>query len=270
MKQLSIIAVILITISTQSFAQRGWELGGYIGSSFYFGDLNTEFRLNKPRPAFGIVGRRNFNTRVCASMSLNYSRVAANDEDSSNSFENMRNLSFFGNVIDLSTVIEFNFFNYVHGDKNEWFTPYMFAGFGVLNCNPKAELNGVSYSLRDLGTEGQSVGNEYGTITTSFVAGIGLKWDINYEYSFNLHLRANRVLSDHFDDVSGTYPDLNQLESRRGIEAAQLSDRSGIDGFASIGRQRGDSRNRDTYIVIGIGIMKYFGYLPCPAISDHK
>ena len=249
-------------------AQKGWEVGGYIGFGNYFGDLNTEFRLDKPRPAFGLIGRRNFNTRVSTSLSLNYTRVTATDQDSGNSFEQMRNLNFFGNVFDLNAHIEFNFFNYVHGTRDEWFTPYIFAGFGVLKFNPKRKLNGTTYSLKEFGTEGQSLGSEYGGISASYVAGIGMKWDINVDWSFNLHLRASRVLSDHFDDVSLTYPNQSILQ-QRGAIAVQLSDPSGIDGFATEGRQRGDSNNRDYYVVIGIGIMKYFGYLPCPKLSDH-
>ena len=50
--------------------------------------------------------------------------------------------------------------------------------------------------------------------------------------------------------------------------AAALSDRSGIEGFATPGRQRGDSTTKDKYVVIGIGIMRYFGFLPCPKISN--
>ena len=129
MNRLVIICICILSCIGTANAQRGYELGGYIGTAYYFGDLNTNFRLNKPRPSIGIMGRRNFNTRISASLSLNYTRVSADDMDSGNSFENMRNLNFFSNVIDLNANFEFNFFKYVHGSRDHWFTPYIFGGF---------------------------------------------------------------------------------------------------------------------------------------------
>jgi len=260
---------LFFSLSTSVSAQKGWELGGWLGTSYYLGDLNTEFRLNRPGLAGGLMARYNFNTRVCNSTSLNYGRIRARDEDSSNSVEKMRNLSFFSDVFDLTSTLEFNFFNYVHGSRDEWFTPFIFAGFGIERYNPKREFAGQVYELREYGTEGQAPGNEYGNIAASMVAGIGLKWDINLDWSFNLHLKGVRVATDYLDDVSTVYPDLNLLQTTHGDIGVSLADPSGIDGFAFPGRQRGTSNTNDQYLVVGIGIMKYFGYLPCPKISEH-
>jgi len=252
--------------SAQAFGQKGWELGGWLGTSYYFGDLNTEFRLNRPGLAGGAVARYNFNTRICNNLSINYGRIRARDEDSNNSFERMRNLSFYSNVFDISNTLEFNFFNYVHG-TDEWYTPYVLAGFSVFSYSPKTELNGDVYNLRDFTTEGQLVGESYGNIHAAFKVGIGMKWDINEVWSFNVQLGSRKVFTDYLDDVSTTYPDLNTLVLTQGPVAAQLSDRSGIDGFATQGRQRGDSKENDSYHFIGIGLMRYFGNLECPKVS---
>ena len=53
-------------------AQQGFEAGGWIGVSNYFGDLNTTFDVSKPGIAGGLVGRYNFNNRVCLKLSANY------------------------------------------------------------------------------------------------------------------------------------------------------------------------------------------------------
>jgi len=269
MNKIVLTIIVLISLSSTTFAQRGWEVGGYVGLAEYFGDLNTEFRLNKPGPALGLIGRRNFNTRVSTALTVNYARLRADDADSGNSFEQMRNLSFFNNVFSANLHFEFNFFNYVHGSRDEWFTPFIFAGFGIERYNPKREFAGQVYELREYGTEGQAPGNEYGNIAASMVAGIGLKWDINLDWSFNLHLKGVRVATDYLDDVSTVYPDLNLLQTTHGDIGVSLADPSGIDGFAFPGRQRGTSNTNDQYLVVGIGIMKYFGYLPCPKISEH-
>jgi len=265
-KYLFTISLIFI-LSVCSLAQKGWELGGWLGTSYYFGDLNTEFRLNRPGLAGGLMARYNFNTRVSVSNSFNFGRIRAKDEDSSNSVEKMRNLSFYSNVFDLSSTMDFNFFNYVHG-TDEWYTPYVFGGFSVFSYSPKAELDGDTYNLRDFTTEGQLDGESYGNIHAAFTYGIGMKWDINEEWSFNLSLGSRSVFTDYLDDVSNTYPDQNTLTLTQGPIAAQLSDRSGIDGFATQGRQRGDSKENDSYHFIGIGLMRYFGNLECPKISN--
>ena len=87
----------LFTIS--SFAQKGWELGGWIGISNYFGDLNTSIKITDPGPAFGVVGRYNFNERTCFKMSVNYGFIYANDANSRNNFE-VQQISF-PSVVDL-------------------------------------------------------------------------------------------------------------------------------------------------------------------------
>jgi len=257
----------ILLLSISSNAQKGWELGGWLGTSYYFGDLNTELRLNRPGLAGGLMARYNFNTRVCNSTSINYGRIRAKDEDSSNSVEKMRNLSFFSDIFELSSSLEFNFFNYVHG-TDEWYTPYVFGGFTVFSYNPKAQLNGETYNLRDFNTEGQFAGESYGNFHAAFNFGIGMKWDINENWSFNLSLGSRKVFTDYLDDVSTTYPDQNTLILTQGITASELSDRSGIDGFATQGRQRGDSKENDSYHFIGIGLMRYFGTLECPKISN--
>jgi len=44
----SIIICLIAFSSIAAHAQKGWELGGWIGASNYFGDLNTNFRINDP------------------------------------------------------------------------------------------------------------------------------------------------------------------------------------------------------------------------------
>ena len=43
---------------------RGWEAGGQIGVSNYFGDLNTNWRLDRMHLAGGLNARYNFNDRL--------------------------------------------------------------------------------------------------------------------------------------------------------------------------------------------------------------
>lgn len=253
-------------------AQRGWEAGGSLGLSYYFGDLNTGYQLNKPGPAASINGRFNFNKRTSVVFSGSYAYIYADDADSKNDFEIARNLSFSSHIIDLATTFEFNFLPYTHGSYNESFTPYVLTGFSVFRYNPRAKLNDTWYNLRDMGTEGQQVGNEYYLISASWVYGFGVKMDLTRVWSLNIEMNGRRVFTDYLDDVSTTYTDKNTLQSRRGQTAVLLSDRSMEDPrFPEIGeegRQRGDSKDNDSFNMVKVSLMYYFGRVRCPAISE--
>ena len=157
---------------------QGWEVGGWLGVSHYFGDLNTNFDLKHPGFAGGAVFRYNFNDRLCFKMGANYGSLSADDKNSTNVFEQRRNLNFKSVLFDASATFEFNFLPYIHGHRDYWYTPYMFAGFTAFYWNPKTKYNGNWENLRDLGTEGQFRGDEYNPTTGAFSYGLGLKMDI--------------------------------------------------------------------------------------------
>lgn len=260
------------TTATAQLQMKGAEVGGWLGTAFYLGDLNTEFRFNRPGPAGGIAGRYNFNHRLAARLSLNYGRVEAYDSDSENTFEQLRNLSFRSDVIDGTAQLEFNFLPYYHGSDEYFFTPYAFAGVSVFHYRPTTlDDRGERVNLRELGTEGQMRGDEYSTISTALAYGIGIKWDLSYEWSMDVHLGVRNARTDYLDDVSTVYPDLRQLERQRGPLAAQLSDRSitplGTDPIDREDTQRGDDSVNDRYLFLGIGLNYYFGDVLCPTIS---
>ena len=260
----------IVGFSLSANAQKGYELGGWLGTSFYYGDLNNRLSIHKPGLAGGLMARRNFNSRVSATASLNYGRIGGDDADSPNTFEQNRNLSFKSDIFDFSATIDFNFFNYVHGSSSEYYTPYFFGGISLLRYNPKAELNGETFNLRDFGTEGQLQGEEYGSINASLLIGGGWKWDISESWSLNIFASYHNAFTDYLDDVSNTYPDFTTLLSRHGQTAVDLSDRSLIEGIGVAGRQRGNSKNNDSYFFVGIALMKYFGSLECPKISNGR
>lgn len=270
MKKLLLAAILAcFTLATQ--AQMGWELGGWGGVSYYFGDLNTSYSLSTPGPAAGAAARWNFNNRVCLKFSGNIGYVSADDANSSNSFEQARNLHFRSLIFDGTGQFEFNFLPYNHGSRDEFYTPYLFAGFSVFNFNPQAEYQGEWVDLRPLGTEGQFRGEEYFTTVGAFAIGGGFKIDLSYRWSINAEISARRLFTDFVDDVSGTYPDMDDLEALNGQIAVDLSDRSIVGAneipIGQTGRQRGSDNGNDIVIFAGVGLMYYFGDIRCPTYS---
>ncbi len=268
----SSISIILIFcfLAIHLQAQKGVELGGWLGSSWYLGDLNTEYDLGLPGGAGGLIARYNFNHRISVTAAGNYGRVRGDDARSNNSFQRNRNLHFYSDVYDVSAVAEFNFFPYFHGSELEYYTPYIFGGFNFFRFNPKAELNGTVYELREMGTEGQLPGQEYNFFSFGLAYGVGWKWDINRLWSINIFASSRRLFTDYLDDVSNVYPEYNQLRADRGDVAVLLANRSDMEDFGAAGTQRGDTTNNDSYHFVGISIMRYFGRLECPPISRIK
>ena len=269
----------ILTSGISLQAQEGLEVGGWLGITNYFGDLNTNLRLNRIGPAGGVGFRYNFNERLAVKLSANMGEVEAYDSDSPNIYERARNLHFRSQVADTGLQMEFNFLPYNHGSQDENWTPYLFLGMGVSYFNPQAKMDGDWHELRPLGTEGQFKGEEYYTVSGGWVYGAGFKIDLSYEWSLNIDISARRLFSDYLDDVSGVYPDPDNVQDLRGDFATRFIDRSGElfakdpDFFTrnslefpigEEGRQRGNSGDNDTYVYFGIGLYYYFGDLKCP------
>ena len=261
------IVSLLLVMGINLSAQKGWEVGGWLGTSLYYGDLNNKVNFNSPGIAFGALGKWNFNNRIAFRGSLNFGQISANDADSGNNFNRNRNLSFKSNIYDITTGFEFNFLEHIRGSKFETYTPFVFVGLSLFRYNPTAELNGVKYALQELGTEGQDISEEYFLVSGGITLGAGFKYDLSEDVTFAAEFTTRRLFTDYIDDVSTTYPDKARLLGVRGPEAVALSDRSLIEGIGIEGRQRGNSSDNDRYTFLSLSITKYFGRLECPRIS---
>ena len=265
------ILLTLLAFFTQLNGQKGWEVGAGAGVAYYFGDLNTNFDLDRPGLMASFIGRYNFNKRIDLKFSGNIGRVSAEDADSKNAFERARNLSFRSNIYDAAVQLEFNFFPYEHGSRENYYTPYFFLGFNLFGFNPQANLNDEWINLAALGTEGQEEGDEYFRLSSGFVFGAGFKIDLTPVWSLNFEFSGRQLATDFLDDVSGVYPNPVSLLSRRGQTAVDLSDRSipDLNNFqiGEPGRQRGNSRDNDSYNFLSVSLIYYLGTLQCPPIS---
>ena len=128
-------------------------------------------------------------------------------------------------------------------------------------------MDGVTYPLQELGTEGQEISEEYFLVSGGITLGAGFKWDLSSDVTFAAEFTTRRVFTDYLDDVSTTYPNKATLQVIRGPQAAALSDRSLVDGIGIEGRQRGNSSDNDRYTFLSFSFTKYFGRLECPKIS---
>lgn len=265
-----ILLACLIVSVTMAFAQRGWEAGIGLGASHYFGDLNTDNEINEIGIAGTAFARYNFNNRLAWRLGLSYGQISGSDTNSENNFENLRNLSFRSDIGEAAATLEFNFLPYNHGSRDKFFSPYLMAGFNVYLYDPEAEIDGTFHKLRELGTEGQFIGEEYNTIDMGLVYGGGVKVSISFEWAIQVELSSRLLFTDYLDDVSTTYPDYDDLEGLRGDIAVALADRSlevSPTAIGETGRQRGNSTNNDFYAFLTVSMVYYFGGINCPNVS---
>lgn len=259
---------VCLTFFTPAKAQEGWEIGGYAGISSYYGELNPQFSFRRIGPSLGFFGRKNFDGRLCLRLAGSFANVGGNDATSSGAFERARNLNFSSNVFEASAVVEFNF-QYFHSNSRDDkpVSPYLLAGIGFFHFNPTTQFMGGRYSLRDLGTEGQARGEEYGLVSGAVLLGGGIKADINPSWSVNFEVTGRATFTDYLDDVGGVYADYRTVAGYHGEVAGILSDRSVEIGerIGLPGRQRGDSKGNDSYLLVTVGIAYRFMPLVCPA-----
>jgi hypothetical protein len=268
LKNIVFLLVVGILNLNSVFAQEGWELGGFVGMSTYYGDLNPKFSFKRLGPSLGVLARKNFDGRLCFRVAASYANVGASDKKAKGEFERARNLSFSSNIFEASAVMEFNFQDFHsnrRGDKPV--APFLMAGLGVLHFNPTTVYEGVRYNLRDMGTEGQARGEEYGLVTGAVILGGGVKIDMNQNLSWNVEISGRLAFTDYLDDVSGVYGDPNAIAGYHGDIAAALADRSVEIGerIGRAGRQRGDSKANDSYVFLTVGLAYRFIPIGCPS-----
>jgi hypothetical protein len=235
------------------------EMGVMLGISGYKGDLNpVMYNSELIRPAVGILYRRCYSNHWSFRAGISLLKIKGDDALSKDTFQLNRNLMFKSNIVEVHMGYEFNFFSYQTANPATFFTPYVFAGIAVYRFNPKAELNGEWYALQPLHTEGQGTQKfpdrkPYSRTSISLPFGGGFKFSIHKRLGIQIETGVRRTYTDYLDDVSKTYADAQQIRKEYGKAAGLLSDRSILKpDTGNMGRQRGNSTDRDWYYFTGI------------------
>lgn len=257
----------------ESFVHTG-EIGIGIGAGHYFGDLNSQARVNRPKVAAGIFFRKQISNYIGVRVYAEYAQLGYSDRYSENPTERRRNLSFNTNVWELGVSGDFNFFRFQPGFEGFNFTPYVGLGIGAFSYDPYALLNGQKFLLRPLGTEGQGSSLypdrvTYNAIGISIPFTLGIKYALNPRTNFFAEIIYRFTNTDYLDDVSGAsyapdaFPPLPDGSPSNGF---LLQDRSYETG-SSIGikgRQRGNSLKKDAFATIKVGLSFNLQTYRCP------
>lgn len=273
------IAVIMSYTGSQaqvldSYVHEG-EFGFSVGAAHYMGDLTADMRLGMAKPKFsgGIFFKKQFNNYIGMKVGGHYAFVGYSDRYSKNRVQQIRNLSFNSNIWELSVSGEFNFFRFQPGFDEYRFTPYVSFGAGVFTYDPYTYLNGEKYDLRSVGTEGQGSAaypnlKPYSSMAICIPLGVGLKYSLTEKVNVFAEAVYRFTNTDYLDDVSGMYaPDAFPANPNGTPSAGYLlQDRSYEYGtpIGIKGRQRGNSKAKDGYATIEIGLSFNLSSYKCP------
>jgi hypothetical protein len=256
------------------------EFGIAVGAGHYFGDLNTRAALNRPNFSGGMYFIKQFNNYIGLRISGDYAFLGYSDIYSNNETQKRRNLSFNTNVWEFSLSGYFNFFRFIPGVAGYKFTPYVSLGAGIFTYDPYAYLQGTKYFLRPLGTEGQNIDTtqkQYGDMAICIPFTLGFKYSINENMNVFAEVGYRFTTTDYLDDVSGNYAGadafvLTHPDGTQEVEypAYYLQDRSYETGtpIGIKGRQRGNSSQKDAYVLFHIGVSFNISSYKCPTVKS--
>ncbi len=266
----------LLLTSEDSNAQRRYdisyqEVGGWIGASNYYGDLNPSFSIKGTRPAFGGYYRHTFTPYIAVRVGGALGFVAFKDSYTNSPWQQARNLSFRTHIAEVGGSVEFNFLRYIPMDKNHYATPYLTMGLSLFHFSPKAKYDGKWHNLSDIGTEGQQQTDltgvkPYKKIQPAIPIGIGFKYWLKGKWTLSAELSHRFTFTDYIDDVHEVY--MNQLLITDQTSAV-LADPSIItqpnDPLGDqAGVQRGDRVTKDSYMFFQISLSYAIFKIKCP------
>jgi hypothetical protein len=244
------------------------EYGPTIGFSTYQGDINPFSNRLSVQGANLLIGlNAGITVNEFYGFKFTYlnTTLSSSDKQSFDKWRLSRNLSFRTKIHEFSLTNEIQLFDILKMFRKYNLKPYLVFGVGVFKFNPKANYHGKWYDLQPLGTEGQGLEGSnterYDLTEISFPLGFGLRYEFNNNFALAISFEQRITLTDYIDDVSTTYPDLNQLQKERGQLAALLSYRGGEvpEGNTDLGEishfGRGNENENDWFFSTNISFL---------------
>lgn len=280
-KYIRFILILVLVLTIKPTKAQFVEIGIMGGASNYSGDLSDEGVAFKETHLSGaLFGRYNFTNKWAVKGFAGYGKISGDDKNyavaptaakPAGNFQYWRNLNFYSHIFEFSVQAEYNLLpNDLSSYNSRPFIPYIFAGIGIVNFNPKTTLGGTELELQPLGTEGQGTTSynnlkKYDLTVYSIPVGIGFRQKIGEAFFLGLEAGVRFTGTNYLDDVGGKYADAQVVGASYGIKAQAISDRSiertadGLPYFVE-GSPRSDRKifTKDLYFMAGITISYVF------------
>lgn len=241
--------------------QRSLMLTAGTGSSTYYGELSNPGQLLKFGANLNVGLQIYVNPRISVRGELNWFQLKGSDAEANDQGRKVRGLSFLNNCFELSATGAINLFE--NGNRyyrRPSFNVYGFAGLGLLYHNPTAKLNGKSYALEPLHTEGVSYSRV--GLVIPFGLGVRLKTGPNTNIVFEGGYR--KTFTDYLDDVSNKYvaPSADQVTAyfqnpNNPAYNTLTTIAPGEVNNYSAGSKRGNPNATDSYFLLNVKVEYY-------------
>lgn len=263
-----------------------WEAGLTVGPSNFLGDLGGNYGIGRPflkdnniqmtKLTYGAHASFHPNEFFAFRFAVNLGSLEGDDaiikgKGGYEEARRARNSNFKSKLKEAIVVAEFYpgvFFEYEPEDIYHKWRPYVLAGVGVFNFNPKGfdPVTGSWVELKPLRTEGQGFAEfpdrkEYKLTQLNLPMGAGIKYYITERSNISLEVIHRTTFTDGIDDVSTRYIDPNLFyqyipqyyaTTQQADLAARMSNKSGTTGTRFLpGKKRGTPENNDAYYSVG-------------------
>ncbi len=242
--------------------KRTFEIGIMNGVTNYFGDLSTSnFNRDEINYAVGLRFRYNFRKRYSIRGMFDYGHLSGNDRHSQSELKRIRNLNFRSVLYAFSGQFEYHLNHYVFTDKYR-FIPSISTGVTLFHFRPRATIDGKSYDLNAIGTEGQTLPGgpgKYRLTQLALPVSASLKTMVGYHFILEAEVNFVKTFTDHLDDVSGFYPNIADVQAQNAGEDADAIGRLiKPSQFFQEGDIRGDPDKKDWYLILGVTLSYRF------------
>ncbi len=185
-----LLVIFSMILSQQGKAQDRLELGAFLGTSYYIGDLSTGVPFSNSHLAFGGIGRYVFTDRIALKGMALVGNISGDYQGQDLKYLEAHegNYSFNRSIGDISAQMEFNFRSYDHKFiSTTTFTPYISVGLAT-----------TIYNRIDTDVE-NSAGNTSFILSLPF--GIGAKYKINKYVRVGAEWTFRKTFVDDLDYV---------------------------------------------------------------------
>lgn len=183
MKRLVMISVLLVVVGTVK-AQESAEVGLVGAVSHYFGDITNQKMKQSVAPLMGLYYLRNLNTRFAIKTGLYYGRLKGEGTF------NEQTETFSKRIAEFSVQFQVNYLDYILGNDNYKFSPYLALGLGALYYDNNKD-SGIEY--------GVSMSSKGNCLTAFIPLSFGFNYSLSPKWGIGAEINVQKTFSDEID-----------------------------------------------------------------------
>lgn len=226
-----IILLIFSVFFVSNVRSQIYEVGFFLGSSNFIGDVGDTKYIAPQRPAGGLLLKWNKSARHSYRASFLFTELEGNDSASDDPRRIARNYDFRNTIIEISAGMEFNFLDFDQHSLETQMTPYLYTGISTARHKNYFFQNGEQ-TFENTYSWALGIPMVLGFKST-MVDGLVIAAEIGVRYTFS-------------DKIDGSVPDSPSRKANYSF---------------------GNLNSNDWYVFSGITLTYSFGEKPCYCVN---